>query len=230
MPLADTPDLRAVRTTDGSLTLRSDRYNEQYHSLHGAVQESTHVFINNGLLHVLKDHDPKKPVDLLEVGLGTGLDLLLTWIRCLEGKCSVNYTALEPFPVSRQRLEELAHWEELAWPGLKEPFLAIMTADEETMITHGALCFQRLAIPVQQWDVREVFDLVYYDAFGPSTQPEMWTQDVFERMFAALRPGGVLVTYCASGQVGRNMRAAGLAVERLPGPPGKREMIRATRP
>lgn len=226
----DTPDtlpedFAPLRTADGSLTLHSAQWNENYHSVHGAVQESTHVFIKAGLEHLDKEH-----VDVLEVGLGTGLNLLLTWVRCLEGKLTVNYTALEPNPLSRAQLEALAHCQDLAWPGLHEPFIARMTS--RTNDPHealGGLTFRKLNARVQDVDDSDRYDVVYFDAFGPNTQPGMWTTDVFTRMHKALRSGGALVTYCAKGEVRRTMEAVGFEVERLDGPPGKREMLRATK-
>lgn len=219
------PDPELFRTGDGSLTLRSSKLGEQYHSVHGAVQESTHVFIRMGLEHVGRPH-----MNVLEVGLGTGLNLLLTWIRCLEGKCTVDYTALEPYPVAAEHLVALEHCAELAWPGMHEPFIERMTAHrEEGWEPLGGLAFRKLPLHVQDLSTEATADVIYFDAFGPPTQPEMWTLDVFQRMHRALRPGGVLVTYCAKGEVRRTMQAAGFTVERLPGPPGKREMLRGAR-
>ena len=227
LPLTMLPqDFVPVRTRDGSLTLRSEEWGEQYHSRHGAVQESTHVYIRTGL-----EHTQKRSVDVLEVGLGTGLNLLLTWIRCLEGKCTATYTALEPFPLTRDQLEAMAHCEDLAWPGLHTPFMERMLGPTDTW--HGpvgGLTFRLLHTAVAEFGERDAYDVVYFDAFSPASQPGMWTPDVFHRMFAALRPGGLLVTYCAKGEVRRAMRAAGFKVERLPGPPGKRQMFRAQRP
>jgi tRNA U34 5-methylaminomethyl-2-thiouridine-forming methyltransferase MnmC len=218
------PDFIPHRTADGSFTLRSAQLGEQYHSVHGAVQESTHVFIKAGL-----EQAGKPQVDVLEVGLGTGLNLLLTWIRCLEGKCRVRYTALEPHPLGRPALEALDHCADLAWPGLQEPFLARMTGASSAWSEElGGLIFRKLELPVHQFSEAGAFDVIYFDAFGPNTQPEMWTAAVFQRMRDALRPRGILVTYCAKGAVRRAMQAAGFTVERLPGPPGKREMLRAT--
>ena len=214
------------RTADGSLTLLSAQWNEQYHSVHGAVQESTHVFIQSGIALVEKD-----TIDVLEVGLGTGLNMLLTWIRCFEGKCSVRYTALEPFPVDRSVLEELAHSADLAWPGLHEPFVERMCgATDAWHEPMGGFAFRKVVTAVQLLSADEEFDIIYFDAFGPRKQPTMWTVDVFTRMYRALRPGGILVTYCAKGEVRRTMQAAGFTVERLKGPPGKLEMMRATKP
>ena len=219
-------DLVLLRTGDGSLTLRSDDLGEQYHSLHGAVLESTHVYIKAGLEFMAKEE-----VNVLEVGLGTGLNLLLTWIRCLEGKCRVSYTALEPFPLKREQLETLGHCAELAWPGLHEPFIERMTSTDEGW--HGAiggLTFRKLEVAVAEHEANEAYDVIYFDAFAPSVQPELWTVDVFQRMHRALRPGGTLVTYCAKGDVRRAMNAAGFRAKRHKGPPGKAHMLRATRP
>lgn len=224
------PDLKLHRTGDGSLTLRSVTLDEQYHSVFGAVNESTHVYIKAGLEHAL-GATGRDRLDLLEVGLGTGLDLLLTWVRCLEGKCSVRYTALEPHPVSRDLLLALDHCAELAWPGLGPVFMERMTVPrEEWWEEYGGLAFRNLCRTVQEWEEVEAYDLVYYDAFAPGVQPEMWTAEVFQRMYDALRCGGSLVTYCSKGEVRRTMQAVGFQVERLAGPPGKREMLRATRP
>ena len=222
-------DFAPYRTADGSFTLRSVQIDEHYHSVVGAVNESTHVFIKNGLEHVLGDQ-VKGHVRILEVGLGTGLNFLLTWIRCLEGKCTVDYTALEPHPVSASNLENLDHCADLAWPGLHDPFMQRMTTRlGERWEPSSGLSFQVLPTTAQEFVSQQPFDLIYFDAFGPNTQAEMWTVEVFHRMHAALRPAGALVTYCAKGDVRRTMQAAGFTVERLQGPPGKREMLRATR-
>lgn len=219
------PDATPFLTADGSYTLRHATVGEPYHSVHGAVTESTHVFIRAGLEARGLSH-----ADVLEVGLGTGLNMLLTWINCLERGRSVRYTALEPFPLGMVQLSELAHCDALAWPGLHSGFMQAMTATPgpEHQL-EGGMVFSQIMALVQDFDAEAAFDVVYFDAFAPEKQPGMWTEDVFARMFRALRPGGVMVTYCAKGAVRRAMQAVGLTVERLPGPPGKREMLRATR-
>lgn len=219
-------DLLPLRTADGSFTLRSEALGEQYHSVHGALQESRHVFIEAGL-----QATAGAEIDLLEVGLGTGLNALLTWIAGRESGRRVRYTALEPFPLPQDVLAAMDHPARCDHPDLREAFLAMMAAPEGTWYQAGpGFGFRRSASSVLALEAEQAYDLVYFDAFGPATQPELWTLDVFLRVHRALRPGGMLVTYCAKGDVRRAMQEAGLWVERLPGPPGKREMMRATRP
>jgi len=217
------PDFVPLRTADGSFTLHSEQLTQQYHSIHGAVQESMHVFIKSGIEATGKEH-----LDILEVGLGTGLNMLLTWIRCIEGKNTVRYTALEPFPVGKEVLRSLAHCNDLAWPGLSEPFLERMAGTAgEWFPEEGGFLFRSRQMPVQEFREMKAYDLVFFDAFSPRVQPEMWTLEVFQGLYDTLRPGGMLVTYCAKGVVRRTMQEAGFAVERLKGPPNKAHMLRA---
>ncbi len=233
MDIAYAADLRPYRTSDGSYTLRSIQYDEGYHSVVGAVSESVHVFINAGLKQAVQDLRTRKedrPVRLVEIGLGTGLNLMLTWIQCLEGKCAVDYTAVEPYPLSREQIVPLAYWDDLAWPGLKEPFLDMMDQrDPKIFDAGGGLTFSMRVTPMNGMNWTGAFDLIYFDPFGPNTHPAMWAAHVFRQLHSVLRPGGILVTYCAKGAVRRTMEGAGLRVERLQGPPGKREMLRAIR-
>ncbi|MBL7963983.1 MAG: tRNA (5-methylaminomethyl-2-thiouridine)(34)-methyltransferase MnmD [Flavobacteriales bacterium] len=219
-------DFVPLTTADGSRTLRSARLGEQYHSVHGAVQESRHVFITMGLKAF-----QKQQVDVLEVGLGTGLNMLLTWQEAEASDLRVTYTALEPYPPTLEEVMALDHPAAIGAPERAEGFHRAMaeTAGELVGLSQ-AFRFQRLATPVQELQRTDAFDLVYFDAFGPEAQPEMWTAEVFTGLFRAMRPGALLVTYCAKGVVRRTLLSAGFHVERLPGPPGKREMLRACRP
>lgn len=219
-------DLELHRTKDGSFTLHSAALDEPYHSLHGALQESRHVFLQAGF------HALRKPVlDLLEVGLGTGLNALLTWIEADARNIQVRYTALEPYPLPEETLAALGYADLVGAPERTQGLLRMMTAPTaEWAKASDHFTLRRLDVSALEFDGSEAYDLIYFDAFGPATQPELWTLPVFERMHRALRPGGILVTYCAKGDVRRAMQAAGFQVERLPGPPGKREMMRARRP
>lgn len=218
-------DLVVVRTADGSSTLDSPALGEHYHSLFGAVTESRHVYIHNGL-HALG----KTELDILEVGLGTGLNALLTCAEATNHGLEVNYTALEPFPLPKQLWQAMGHVQAVGGPVTANIHEKIMdSAPRQWTRVAERFAFRCLPITVQQLDAAEAYDLVYFDAFAPGIQPGMWTVDVFRRMHRAMRPGAMLVTYCAKGTVRRSMGQAGLTVDRLPGPPGKREMLRAIR-
>lgn len=217
-------DLEVHRTADGSHTLFNSALNESYHSMYGAVTESRHVFIQAGLLGIAKPR-----IDLLEVGLGTGLNMLLTWIEAERMGIAVHYTAIEPFPVSKEILEKLDHCALLGVDERREAFLAMMTATpNDEAYQHHWFAFNPAGgqLPIATTS----YDLIYFDAFAPPVQPELWTAEVFTRMHDVLRPGGSLVTYCAKGSVRRTMQQVGFVVERLKGPPGKQHMLRATKP
>lgn len=218
---------KIVRTSDGSRTIQLTEWNEQYHSLHGAVQEALHVFIQAGLRQFSDGQ-----LSLLEVGFGTGLNALITLLHAPSLHLDIQYTSLETAPVSEAEWRELSYGSDFDDP--EAPFfyerLHQVPWGVPTQIRPG------FTLNKQKADVRgfdpapPLFDLVYFDAFGARVQPELWTEDVFGRMLAALRPGGVLVTYAAKGSVRRAMQAVGFQTERLPGPPGKREMLRASKP
>lgn len=220
------PERRIVTTGDGSKTLRIDAWNEAYHSVHGAVQEAYHVFIRSGL-----DQVSKASVNLLEIGFGTGLNAFVTLLEGERRHLKIHYLGVEAYPVT------LSEWQALDYPGIvgRNDCLAHFTEmhtapwEQEVAITPAFLLHKHRA-DFRDLRFQERFDLIYFDAFGARVQPELWTETIFETMASALVPGGILVTYAAKGSVRRAMQHAGLIVERLPGPPGKREMLRATKP
>lgn len=219
-------DLIPIRTGDGSYTLASASLGEHFHSLFGAVAESRHVYLDQGLLHL-----GKAKVDVLEVGLGTGLNALLTLSEAINRGLEVNYSALEPFPLPSGSITAVDHVTATGTSQMRAGYTAMMNARTGDLLEPArGFLFQCLQQEVQQLGAVEAFDLVYFDAFAPAVQPGIWTVDVFRRIFRAMRPGAVLVTYCAKGDVRRAMLEAGLLAERIPGPPGKYKMIRATRP
>ena len=210
------------QTADGSATLFVPDLDEHYHSVKGARTESVHVFIDMGLRAC-----PVAAPRVLEVGFGTGLNALLTWDEAEHARRPVSYTTLERYPL---RLDEALS---LGYGGADGRLRALHAAAWETPVTLSpcfTLCkrqadFTTLPLP------GGAFDLVYFDAFAPDKQPEMWTDERFSALFAALSPGGILTTYCAKGEVRRRLQRAGFGVERLPGPPGgKREILRARKP
>lgn len=215
-----------VTTADGSKTIRIPDWDEAYHSMHGAVQEAYHVFIAQGL-QLFRDRE----INILEIGFGTGLNALITLLEAPKQQLGIAYTGVEAFPVSLGEVQELNYCQRLGAVELEEEFLAMHRApwDQRVAIRPGfALTKQKKEF--QQIGDLDRYHLIYYDAFGARVQPELWTEDLFLTMYRALKEGGVLVTYAAKGSVRRAMQEVGFIVERLPGPPGKREMLRATRP
>jgi len=216
---------KIVRTGDGSQTIQLPEWGEQYHSMHGALQESRHVFIRQGLYQFTNRH-----IDLLEIGFGTGLNALITLVEAPGRKLRIRYTGLEAYPVVEEE------WKQLEYAKLFNPedttvqryFEALHRApwDREHPVTPSFTLHKR-KIDIRLFASEPAFDLVYFDAFGARVQPELWTAEIFRRMYQAVRRGGCLVTYSAKGSVRRAMQEVGFIVERLPGPPGKREMLRA---
>jgi len=218
--------VQIITTEDGSHSLFLPHLDETYHSRHGAVQESNHVFITNGLHYTAAQ---KKSLRLLEVGFGTGLNAFLTMQYAGTNNVHVHYTTLETAPLQKEVYQAL-NYASQDLPA-EQSFLALHNAAwSHSSSINKNFTLEKKQISIQEFSSNADFDLVYYDAFGPPTQPEMWIADIFSKLYSLMSSGGVLVTYCAKGEVRRNMQAAGFAVERLPGPPGKREMLRATKP
>jgi len=217
-----------VLTTDGSHTLRSQQYGVEYHSLHGAVQESLHVFIHSGLRPLLESGVSK--VSILEMGFGTGLNaLLVRQVARQHPEVEFTYLTYEQFPVSPVEVAALNYPRQL---GVEDDlFVGLHDCGWEESIgldanfTLHKRCEDYLTDERRPYVSGEI-DLIFYDAFAPRSQPEFWTTENLIVSHAALRPGGSLVTYCAKGQFKRNLRAAGFTVVPLPGPPGKREMTK----
>lgn len=203
-------------TADGSQTLRHPLTGETYHSVGGAEAEAQHVFIQAGF-----DACPQGHVRILEVGFGSGLNALMTMRAARRAGRTVEYTAIELHPVSQRTVEHMALAADADFRLLHDAPWGVPTEIKPGFLLHkieGNLADTRFGT---------TFDLVYFDAFAPDCQPEMWTQEVFTRIFTALATDGMLVTYSAKGNVKRALRAAGFTVRRLPGAVGKRHMIRA---
>ncbi|MBI3510007.1 MAG: tRNA (5-methylaminomethyl-2-thiouridine)(34)-methyltransferase MnmD [Bacteroidetes bacterium] len=224
-------------TKDGSPTLFLPEHNEHYHSIHGAVTESKHVFMKMGLEKIqdsrlkiqnsafdkLSLTNEGLTISILEIGFGTGLNAFLVNVNA---KANCDYTSIEAFPLEKEEWsainyanndEEKSVFEELH----RAEWNAKIQLSQDFSLT-------KLETTLEKYSpAEESFDLIFFDAFSPRVQPELWTEEVFRKMFLCLRKNGILVTYCAKGQVRRNMKAAGFEVERTEGPPGKREMLRA---
>ena len=212
-------------TGDGSKTIFLPELNETYHSSNGAVQESRHIFIQNGLELVKK----KGAIRILEVGFGTGLNALLSASWAEKNNQPIHYIGIEAKPLSPELCFQLDYPPHIG-QNAEKIYDALIHCDweiENQLTTHFSI--QKREVKIQDFAAVENVDLIYFDAFGPRVQAEMWDITILEKMFQSLNAEGALVTYCAQGQFKRNLKAVGFQVEILPGPPGKREMTRATK-
>ncbi len=216
-------------TGDGTHTLYNPELDDHYHSVFGAISESRHVFIENGLLLKGKQN---RHLSILEIGFGTGLNTLLTLERSIIDDLSIDYYAIEAFPLAASIWKELNYIEHLDTSKLKEMFYAIHEASwDKTIKINTGFSLTKLDSKLENAVLPELrFDVVYYDAFAPDKQPELWTEGIFRKIYKAMKSEGMLTTYSAKGSVKRALKASGFVIESLPGPPGKREMIRALKP
>lgn len=215
--------IRIIKTGDGSHTLLVPDLNEHYHSTFGAIQESMHVFIDAGL----DKCKGKQNIAILEMGFGTGLNALLTVLNMTDA--SILYHGVEAYPLEKEVLAGLNYPELLSNANAKDVFSKLHDAEwgKKVLINENYHLIkingkiQEIKLPVN------FYELVYFDAFAPDIQPELWAEEIFTKIFHAMKPGGILVTYSAKGLVKQNLRKAGFVVKRLAGPPGKKHMLRA---
>ena len=216
---------KIIRTADGSKTIHIEDWDEQYHSKHGAINEAYHVFIEHGLRLFQGTH-----VNILEIGFGTGLNALISLLESKKLDLKVNYTGVEAYPVSTTEVKAMNYCEKLDFVDCEALFQKMHGLPWEVpskLSENFVLCKQKKDFGAII--DKNLFNLIYFDAFGARVQPELWTEEIFEKMYQALRTKGVLVTYSAKGSVRRALQTVGFEVERLPGPPGKREMLRGTK-
>lgn len=218
-----------ITTADGSKTIHLPDWNENYHSNHGALQEAKHVFMQHGFEFTAPAVDQ---IFILEVGFGTGLNAILTLEAAEKFQLKTEYIGVEAFPVSESEIEALNYIDLFEKESLKTNYKQLHTIpwdEKKSISTYFQL--EKKETKIEQLALKSnSLDLIYFDAFGPRVQSELWEIPIFESLFKALKTTGVLVTYCAKGQVKRNLKSAGFTIESLPGPPGKREMTRATKP
>ncbi len=209
------------KTKDGSLTIFSDRFQESYHSYYGALTESIHVYIEAGLRH--RFSQTEVPLRVGEIGLGTGMNAMLTLQAAEQENRKVSYVSIEAYPIPLEMIQELSRE---SWADSR--FEKMMNTPDGEIIELGS-CFQFSwhhdfwpeSAPFQQLDV------LFYDAFSPNTQPELWNLNACQKAWDCMAPGGILVTYCCKGDVKRNLKEVGFKIKKLVGPPGKAEMLRA---
>jgi len=221
-----------IITADGSSTIHIPEWNEQYHSKHGAIQEAYHVFIKHGLHYYIESDffslEMSEKVSILEIGFGTGLNALITLLESLKLETAINYVGVEGYPVLVNEIEKLNYALELnANPSIFSKLHQSSWEEAHKISEYFTITKQEKFFD----DIEDagLYNIIYFDAFGARVQPELWTEPIFKKMYNALKNKGVLVTYSAKGSVRRAMQAVGFSVEKLPGPPGKREMLRGVK-
>ena len=216
-------------TKDGSKTLLNTELNETYHSRNGAIQESLHVFLGAGLQEFTEENPKLTQVSILEIGFGTGLNALLTLQACLDNpNLSVYYESIETYPLPYCQVQELEYLEQINDVRLESYFeLMHQTEWDKEFAISSSFNLHKRKICLTSFESKKQFNIVYFDAFAPNVQPEMWKIENLEKIRNQMLPNSFLVTYCAKGQLKRDLKQLGFMVERLAGPPGKREMTRA---
>lgn len=214
-----------IITDDGSTTIRIPDWDENYHSTHGAIQEAKHVFIKNGL-DLFQNQDS---ISILEIGFGTGLNAFITFLETVN-KEKVNYVGVEAYPISNEEIAQMNYVTELQAAQYQAVFDKMHSCDWESQqnITENFILTKRKQF-FQDIEDKEQYDLIYFDAFGFPLQPELWSEAIFKKMYDALLPKGTLVTYACRSSIKNAMLSVGFSIEKLPGAPGKREMLRATK-
>jgi tRNA U34 5-methylaminomethyl-2-thiouridine-forming methyltransferase MnmC len=214
---------KIIQTRDGSTTIHIEEWDECYHSRFGAIQEAQHVFIKKGLS--LFENDT---VSILEIGFGTGLNAFVTFLESQKLNQTINYVGVEAYPISAEEASLMNYVAELDAENESVIFEKMHQCNwEEPIVLREDFVFTKRKQFFADIDDIEKFDLIYFDAFGFDVQPELWSTAIFQKMYDALKPKGVLVTYAARGVIKRSMMEVGFTVEKLKGAPGKREMFRA---
>lgn len=212
-----------IQTLDGSTTIHLQEWDECYHSKHGAIQEAQHVFIKNGLSLFENKH-----VSILEIGFGTGLNAFITFLEAKKLNQTIDYVGVEAYPISADEVLSMNYVEQLNATQESAIFKTMHESNwEEKISLNKEFSLTKRKQFFEAIDDIEKFDLIYFDAFGYRVQPELWSTEIFQKMYNSLKPNSVLVTYAARGVVKRSMIEVGFTVEKLAGPPGKREMFRA---
>ena len=213
-------------TADGSHTIAIPEMNVTYHSHHGAIGESRHVYIEAGLQHIINP-PTRNPLTILEIGFGTGLNALLSLQKATHYKQPIHYTAIEPFPLTQKEIEGINHGKLLS---MQEKFLQLHNASwEQDVVINEFFTIKKIQQSLQMFNPIYPIHCIYFDTFSPTEQPELWTEEIFLKMYNTLLPNGILVTYSSKSVIRRAMAAAGFIVTKIPGPWGKREMVRAVK-
>jgi tRNA U34 5-methylaminomethyl-2-thiouridine-forming methyltransferase MnmC len=216
-------DKEFLITEDGSHTIYLPEIDEHYHSTHGAIQESLHIYINQGLLQV-----PKKEMSILEIGFGTGLNAYLTYAFAEIKNLKIDYFSVEKYPLTETDYLSL-NYPQMIFPEYGDLFTELHRSKWDSVVEISSkFTLKKIHADLLSFEFDQTlqFDLVYYDAFAPGKQPEMWTDEIIRKVASTVKSEGLLVTYCAKGTVRRSLSAAGFQMERIPGPIGKKEILR----
>lgn len=225
-PLLSYQECQLLVTRDGSHTMVSEKFGATYHSIHGAVNESNYVFIDNGLVAFAEEQNLSE-ISILEMGFGTGLNAYLTFLKVKQLNLKVDYVTLEAYPVKPATISNLNYTD--GHPDESKAILECLHQCDWDMqhVIDGDFKFIKHLTKLEDFKSDRHFDLIYFDAFAPSDQPELWSEEIFQMLYQTLNKNGLLVTYCAQGQMKRHLKWAGFTVKALKGPPGKREMTQA---
>ena len=215
-----------IKSKDNSHTIYIPELDEHYHSVNGAIQESNHIFINAGLKEYISRFSSNELINIFEMGFGTGLNALVTYLYAKKEDLNIRYHGIEKFPLDNNLLERLNYAEELNCS--QDDFRKIHSTEFETESKIDSdFLLKKMHTDLLSFTSKIKYNIIYFDAFGPDVQPELWTEEVFNKVASIMDKNSIFVTYSAKGSVKRALIAAGLTVEKVPGPPGKREMIRA---
>jgi tRNA U34 5-methylaminomethyl-2-thiouridine-forming methyltransferase MnmC len=220
--------LSFVMTADGSKTIFNEKIGENYHSRHGALQESQHVFLKSGLIHFLEKHQETK-ASVLEVGFGTGLNFLVTADYCLKNNIELDYTGIEAYPLDEEMIAQTGYGDYIPdslWNSFLSKYPKALNGPSEIETRCSVRIIEKELL---QFTSQKQFDVVYFDAFAAIHQAEMWNLDSLTHISKFIKPGGIFVTYAITGELKRTMKSLGFSIEKAPGAPGKREMLRATK-
>ena len=216
-------------TEDGSHSIFSEQFGVAYHSTHGAIQETQHIFIEAALNHYIQQKSINK-IKILDIGFGTGLNVFMTFLESIKLDFEIDLTTIEAYPLSISTAQELNYPQLLNALHYDTVFKSLhnLSWEEKHSLSHS-FSFQKHLLDFKNIAYNSVFDIVYYDAFSPESQPELWESDMLQRVFEALKNGGILTTYCAKGSFKRALKSVGFQIENIAGPRGKREITRATK-
>lgn len=222
------PELKLVATADGSNTIFNPQVGEHYHSRHGALQESRHVFINAGLQYFLQQAQGNR-ASILEVGFGTGLNFLLSADYCRDNNIQLNYTGVEAYPLSPEMIGQTGYEQYVLTPVWDAFIENYPTALKQPTLIDPYCALQIAHCKLMDFQCDKTFDIIYFDAFAAIHQPEMWNEDAIAHTIRFLNPDGVFVTYAITGNLKRMLKGLGMDIQKIPGAPGKREMLRAVK-